>query len=56
MVDESVKIYNRQKTHLVLGMKTPDEIHRAFVAAINVRKTVLSGVDLIQDEATAERA
>jgi len=37
MVDESVKIYNQQRPHLALNMKTPDEVHRASVAAINLR-------------------
>jgi len=37
MVDESVKIYNEQRPHLALNMKTPDEVHRASVTAINLR-------------------
>lgn len=37
IVDESVKIYNQQRPHLALHMKTPDEVHRASVAAINPR-------------------
>lgn len=35
MVGESVKIYNQQRPHLSLKMKTPDEVHRASIAAIN---------------------
>lgn len=35
MVDESVQIYNQQRPHLSLKMKTPDEVHRASIAAIN---------------------
>lgn len=35
MVSESVQIYNQQRPHLSLKMKTPDEVHRASIAAIN---------------------
>jgi putative transposase len=35
MVSESVKIYNQHRPHLSLKMKTPDEVHRASIAAIN---------------------
>jgi putative transposase len=34
MVSESVQIYNQQRPHLSLKMKTPDEVHRASIAAI----------------------
>jgi putative transposase len=34
MVDESIRIYNQQRPHLSLKMKTPDEVHRASIAAI----------------------
>lgn len=30
MVNESVKIYNQDRPHLVLKCKTPDAVHRAF--------------------------
>ncbi len=32
---ESIQIYNQQRPHLSLKMKTPDEVHRASIAAIN---------------------
>ena len=35
MVSESIQIYNQQRPHLSLKMKTPDEVHRASIAAIN---------------------
>jgi putative transposase len=35
MVSESVQIYNHQRPHLSLKMKTPDEVHRASIAVIN---------------------
>lgn len=35
MVSESVQIYNQQRPHLSLKMKTPDEVHRASISAIN---------------------
>lgn len=44
MVDESVRIYNQQRPHLSLKMKTPDEVHRASVAAINQRAKTRSQV------------
>ena len=32
MVDESVVIYNQQRPHCSLQLKTPDEVHRASLA------------------------
>ncbi len=32
MVDESVAIYNRERPHFCLQLKTPDEVHRASIA------------------------
>lgn len=34
MVSESVAIYNRERSHMALQYKTPDEIHRAFRVSI----------------------
>jgi putative transposase len=34
MVDESVIIYNRERPHFSLQLKTPDEVHRASLATI----------------------
>lgn len=44
MVDESVRIYNEHRPHLSLKMKTPDEVHRASIAAINQSATSRSQV------------
>lgn len=32
MVDESVRLYNTRRPHMALKYKTPDEVHRAFLA------------------------
>ncbi|HSD36435.1 MAG TPA: integrase core domain-containing protein, partial [Rhodocyclaceae bacterium] len=37
MVRESVRIYNEQRPHTSLKMKTPDEVHRASITAIKQR-------------------
>jgi putative transposase len=42
MVGESVKIYNQQRPHLSLKMKTPDEVHRASIEAINQSENLRS--------------
>jgi len=34
MVDESVAIYNRERPHFSLQLKTPDEVHRASLAEL----------------------
>ena len=44
MVSESVKIYNQHRPHLSLKMKTPDEVHRASIAAINQSENLRSKV------------
>jgi putative transposase len=44
MVSESVKIYNQQRPHLSLKMKTPDEVHRASIAGINQSENLRSQV------------
>lgn len=35
MVGQSVQIYNQERPHLSLQLKTPDEVHRASVRAFN---------------------
>jgi putative transposase len=35
MVDESVSIYNFERPHFSLQLKTPDEVHRASVAEVH---------------------
>jgi putative transposase len=42
MVGESVNIYNQQRPHLSLKMKTPDEVHRASIARINQSENLRS--------------
>ncbi|WP_210398283.1 IS3 family transposase, partial [Motiliproteus sediminis] len=32
MVEESVRLYNTRRPHMALKYKTPDEVHRAFLA------------------------
>ncbi|MBS1211148.1 MAG: family transposase [Proteobacteria bacterium] len=44
MVSESVKIYNQQRPHLSLKMKTPDEVQRASIARINQSENLRSQV------------
>jgi len=44
MVSESVKIYNQQRPHLSLKMKTPDEVHRASIARIKQSENLRSQV------------
>lgn len=34
MVEQSVKIYNQERPHLSLKLKTPDEVHRASLAGL----------------------
>lgn len=31
MVEESIELYNKQRPHMALKYKTPDEVHRAFL-------------------------
>ena len=33
MVEQSIRIYNRERPHQSLQYKTPDEVHRASLAA-----------------------
>jgi putative transposase len=41
MVRESIAIYNGERPHLSLQLKTPDEVHRASLATSGLnRKTV----------------
>lgn len=35
MVRQSVQIYNQERPHLSLKLKTPDEVHRASIAGFN---------------------
>ena len=35
MVRQSVQIYNQERPHLSLELKTPDEVHRASIACFN---------------------
>lgn len=44
MVSESVKIYNQQRPHLSLKMKTPDEVHRASISVVNQSENLRSNV------------
>jgi putative transposase len=44
MVSESIRIYNQQRPHLSLEMKTPDEVHRASIAATNHSENLRSQV------------
>ena len=44
MVSESVKIYNQQRPHLSLKMKSPDEVHRASIEEINQSENLRSQV------------
>ena len=47
MVMESVWIYNRERPHLSLGMKTPDEVHRASLGALRLpQKFVKTSVNV----------
>ena len=47
MVRESVAIYNRERPHLSLQLKTPDEVHRASLAdSLQHRHPATSGVNL----------
>lgn len=47
MVRESVEIYNRERPHLSLQLKTPDEIHRASLAGLGQHlESVNTGVNL----------
>lgn len=41
MVREAIAIYNEERPHLALKYKTPDAVHRAFLAE--------TGVNLFQD-------
>jgi putative transposase len=34
MIDESVAIYNSERPHCSLQLKTPDEVHRASLAEL----------------------
>jgi len=44
MVSDSVKLYNQQRPHLSLKMKTPDEVHRASIEEINQSENLRSQV------------
>jgi len=47
MVDESVAVYNRERPHFSLQLKTPDEVHRASLAEIlQPENPVTLGVNL----------
>jgi putative transposase len=47
MVDESVAIYNTERPHFSLQLKTPDEVHRASLAEIRQPvNPATSGVNL----------
>ncbi|PLC04410.1 hypothetical protein CY658_11155, partial [Variovorax sp. RO1] len=35
MVRQSVQIYNQERPHLSLELKTPDEVHRASIAGFS---------------------
>jgi transposase InsO family protein len=42
MVQQSVEIYNRERPHLALQYKTPDEVHRAFLKPQEPHKSCLN--------------
>lgn len=42
MVRQSVQIYNRERPHLSLQLKTPDEVHRASLAGLTGSATCAS--------------
>lgn len=47
MVDESVAIYNLERPHFSLQLKTPDEVHRASLAEVRQPlNPATSGVNL----------
>jgi putative transposase len=47
MVDESVAIYNLERPHFSLQLKTPDEVHRASLAELlQPAKPATTGVNL----------
>jgi transposase InsO family protein len=46
MVDQSVEIYNNERPHLTLKYKTPDEVHRASLAAISAATQQPNSVNL----------
>ncbi|MFZ2389078.1 MAG: integrase core domain-containing protein, partial [Polaromonas sp.] len=47
MVRESIDIYNQERPHLSLQLKTPDEVHRASLAdSRHPPNPAISGVNL----------
>lgn len=47
MVEESVAIYNRERPHCSLQLKTPDEVHRASLAELTQPQSpAITGVNL----------
>ncbi len=49
MLDESVAIYNLERPHFSLQLKTPDEVHRASLAEVRQPvNPVNTGVNLQQ--------
>jgi putative transposase len=47
MVDESVAIYNCERPHCSLQLKTPDEVHRASLAEqLPLKHPATTGVNL----------